>query len=53
MAYYVAECKYCGKEQTYRKPIEKREETPSCCGVPMQRKLSAPMGFVDVPAVRK
>lgn len=53
MAVYTAWCPVCSKTQEYTRTIEKRNETPSCCGQRMERKLDAPKGYVDTPAAKQ
>lgn len=54
MPIYEAICSKCGKAQTYKSPIDERNETPLCCDRPTDRViLSPPMGFVDSPAAGK
>jgi putative FmdB family regulatory protein len=50
MPVYDYRCKHCGKTITERKPVEQRNQVPTCCKRPSERVLSAPMGYVDRPA---
>lgn len=47
MARYDSECGVCGQRYEYHRTIQKRFDTPVCCGKPTRKMIfSAPQGFV-------
>ena len=49
MPIYVAECPGCGRREDYVRPIAQCNDTPKCCGAPMDKIITPTHIATDIP----
>lgn len=52
MPIYATRCSHCGARQDVYRSVEARNELPTCCGVMVERVLSAPYVAPDIQPYR-